>query len=70
MLQIQKRILQIQNKIDSFSDLDECATKNGGCEHGCKNTPGSYSCVCRRGYELDADGKKCLGRFCILSLLF
>ena len=31
-------------------DEDECMI-NGTCDHICKNTPGSYQCYCRNGYE-------------------
>ena len=37
------------------SDIDECATDNGGCGHYCTNTPGSYQCSCRDGYTLEED---------------
>ncbi|CAH3028156.1 unnamed protein product [Porites evermanni] len=36
-------------------DKDECQSNNGGCDyaHGlCINTPGSYHCACKQGYEL------------------
>ncbi|XP_068694611.1 uncharacterized protein [Montipora foliosa] len=29
------------------------------CEQTCHNTPGSYSCSCVGGYQLNADGKTC-----------
>ncbi|CAH8432073.1 unnamed protein product [Dicrocoelium dendriticum] len=35
-----------------FTDLDECADNNGGCQHLCRNTIGSYHCACRPGYQL------------------
>ena len=34
------------------SDIDECSTNNGGCEHNCQNTIGSFKCSCRSGYVL------------------
>ncbi|KAG8295757.1 calcium ion binding [Homalodisca vitripennis] len=34
------------------SDINECATNNGGCDQKCINSPGSYGCVCNVGYEL------------------
>jgi len=45
-----------------FADIDECKKDNGGCtEHStCKNTPGSYDCVCDDGYK--AHGSKCVGQ--------
>ncbi|KAG7273676.1 hypothetical protein CRUP_017429 [Coryphaenoides rupestris] len=33
-------------------DVDECAEKNGGCEHECSNTLGTYRCSCHHGYQL------------------
>lgn len=35
-----------------FTDRDECADDNGGCQHLCRNTIGSYHCACRPGYNL------------------
>ncbi|KAA0194649.1 Metalloendopeptidase [Fasciolopsis buskii] len=35
-----------------FTDRDECAENNGGCQHICRNTIGSYHCACRPGYKL------------------
>uniref|UniRef100_A0A3B3ZC25 Growth arrest-specific 6 n=1 Tax=Periophthalmus magnuspinnatus TaxID=409849 RepID=A0A3B3ZC25_9GOBI len=34
------------------TDVDECETRNGGCDHECNNTMGSYRCSCRHGYTL------------------
>ena len=31
-------------------DINECNSTNGGCEHSCTNTIGSYICSCDRGY--------------------
>ena len=42
-----------------FSDLNECLTLNGGCEHICTNTDDSFYCFCDSGYELDSDGFNC-----------
>ena len=42
-----------------FADVNECALKNGGCQHKCVNRAGSYRCECYTGYLLQADGKKC-----------
>lgn len=40
-------------------DLDECNIKNGGCQHKCINTPGSYHCGCNEGYVLHINKKDC-----------
>ena len=45
-----------------YSDIDECATDNGGCTHKCTNTKGSYECSCKDGYELADDKKGCNGK--------
>ncbi|CAJ0580697.1 unnamed protein product, partial [Mesorhabditis spiculigera] len=34
-------------------DIDECKNGNGGCSHGCVNTPGSYYCACPHGMVRD-----------------
>lgn len=41
------------------SDIDECATNNGGCNQNCVNTPGSSVCTCNSGYSLNFDKKTC-----------
>ena len=46
-----------------FEDIGECYVNNGGCEHTCVNTPGSYHCECNEGYRLAADGKSCIREF-------
>lgn len=38
-------------------DIDECAME--GCEHECRNTYGSFKCLCREGFELK-DTVKCV----------
>lgn len=43
-------------------DNNECLTNNGGCDDICTNTPGSYTCSCKDGYELDADKHTCNGK--------
>ncbi|XP_048472235.1 tolloid-like protein 2 [Rhincodon typus] len=42
-----------------FSDKDECSVDNGGCQHECLNTLGSYICQCRNGFMLHENGLDC-----------
>lgn len=52
----------------SFLDVNECqetigsVVSNGGCQHNCNNTIGSYICSCNKGYSLADDGKTCQGK--------
>ena len=45
------------------TDINECGDNDGGCSQICNNTEGSYACLCNDGYELDGDGKHCLGKY-------
>ena len=45
-----------------FIDINECSQNNGGCEHICRNTVGSYYCQCNEGYALNADQRTCRGK--------
>ncbi|XP_048514923.1 bone morphogenetic protein 1 isoform X1 [Athalia rosae] len=42
-----------------FTDMDECASNNGGCQHECRNTIGSYQCFCHNGFTLHENGHGC-----------
>lgn len=42
-----------------FTDKDECAVSNGGCQHICKNTIGSYICSCHNGFTLHENKHDC-----------
>uniref|UniRef100_A0A3B3QC45 Metalloendopeptidase n=1 Tax=Paramormyrops kingsleyae TaxID=1676925 RepID=A0A3B3QC45_9TELE len=42
-----------------LSDKDECAKDNGGCQHECVNTVGSYACQCRNGFVLHENKHDC-----------
>ena len=53
--------LLLQCCFSPFLDNDECSRNNGGCQHICKNQPGSFSCICRAGYALLSDGRSCKG---------
>uniref|UniRef100_A0A4W5RT32 EGF-like domain-containing protein n=1 Tax=Hucho hucho TaxID=62062 RepID=A0A4W5RT32_9TELE len=40
-------------------DVDDCLAANGGCDHTCQNTAGSFQCFCRQGFRLDEDRRSC-----------
>lgn len=42
-----------------LTDVDECASNNGGCQHECHNTIGSYQCSCHNGFTLHENGHDC-----------
>ncbi|XP_022536438.2 bone morphogenetic protein 1b isoform X2 [Astyanax mexicanus] len=46
-------------KAHFFSDRDECSKENGGCQHECVNTFGSYTCQCRIGFSLHDNKHDC-----------
>ncbi|XP_033096566.1 uncharacterized protein LOC117100842 [Anneissia japonica] len=37
---------------DDCSDLNECRSENGGCDHICENFNGGFECKCFSGYTL------------------
>ncbi|XP_006730990.2 hemicentin-1 [Leptonychotes weddellii] len=43
---------------DTCVDIDECENRDI-CQHECKNTFGSYHCICPPGYQLMLNGKVC-----------
>lgn len=46
----------------SLSDTDECMFNNGGCQHVCVNTVGSYECLCKEGFFLSDNQHTCIHR--------
>ena len=46
-----------------FSDTNECATNNGGCQQTCINTFGSFRCECNTGFQLRNDGRTCESKY-------
>ena len=54
-------VLLILNS-DYFVDTNECSSlSTNACQHNCVNTPGSYTCQCRTGFRLNANGRNCTG---------
>ncbi|CAL8138529.1 unnamed protein product [Orchesella dallaii] len=51
-----------------FTDKDECATENGGCAQTCRNTVGSYMCLCYNGFTLHSNGHDCKEGGCKFDL--
>ena len=47
-------------------DKCDCCRNNGGCQHNCRDTLGSYYCSCHPGYELRPNNKTCKGMGCLL----
>ena len=45
----------------THSDNNECLSDNGGCDHNCTDSDGSYTCSCNNGYQLNNDGHTCEG---------
>ena len=56
-----KRSKQAFSIVYCCLDINECANRNGGCEHSCTNTDGSFQCSCNPGYKLQKNKRKCQG---------
>ena len=45
-----------------YLDFVECGDgNNGGCDHICTNTIGSFTCSCREGFTLSTNQRTCDG---------
>lgn len=53
-----------RQKKNTWTDINECEIDNGNCSNGtCKNTNGSFYCLCHKGFVLSEDDKyKCIGK--------
>ncbi|KAK4391245.1 Wall-associated receptor kinase [Sesamum angolense] len=51
--------------VQGCQDIDECEL--GKCKHSCRNTDGSYTCLCPKGYH--GDGQYCPGESIILKIV-
>lgn len=56
-----RQVLSLICRCLPVTDIDECQTRNGGCDHFCKNTVGSFDCSCKKGFKLLTDEKSCQG---------
>ncbi|XP_070174330.1 fibrillin-3-like [Littorina saxatilis] len=58
-----KFVTKMEHVHDDFyvSDIDECASSP--CEQQCENSPGSYRCLCSRGFTLEQATGTCRGVF-------
>ena len=52
------------------SDIDECATNTSDCDGNatCKDTFGSYTCMCNKGYT--GNGTSCNSTYKMIIYLF
>lgn len=53
-------------------DVNECDDNPNYCQVGgqCVNTPGSYRCSCKEGYEVGNGGSHCIGKKIFLYSFF
>ena len=56
-----QQIIYIKLLLPLISDIDECESNNGGCDHNCTDTHDSYTCSCTPGYALKDDQHTCEG---------
>ena len=66
-LLIISQMQQTQHVVFIFLDINECLINNGGCQHHCHDSDGSYTCSCSNGYQLNSDGHTCDGKFLITT---
>lgn len=47
-----------------YTVINQCANKNGGCQHECQTTQNSFKCSCKSGFVLHANGFDCVPGRC------
>lgn len=52
-----------------LADVNECEAGMHHCKEGqvCHNLPGSYRCDCKAGFQQDAFGRACVGRWKLVA---
>ena len=52
-----------------FADMNECKDNSDNCSPfaDCKNTLGSYKCICKPGFS--GDGVTCVGKYLTIYIL-
>jgi len=56
-----------------WADVNECGTPAGRCHHSghvCKNTIGSFMCVCQPGYQQIGADEECRGKLTYIYKIF
>lgn len=51
-------------------DIDECTNGIATCSQNCLNTPGSFECSCKNGFQLDNNMATCEGTKSIFCFFF
>ena len=46
-----------------ITDVNECNQTYNPCKHECRNSNGSFQCVCRAGYKIEEDKVSCKGTY-------
>jgi len=57
------------NLYSTIVDINECSSHNGGCNHRCTNSHGSFKCSCNKGYSLQSNKKTCVGKYIVMLII-